>query len=64
MLKFKEKSWPIHVPAAAVIHEWQALFVIAECIIYIDDNNNGILILLRIRNLYQYIVYKKSLKNF
>jgi hypothetical protein len=64
MLKFKEKSWPIHVPAAAVIHEWQALFVIAECIIYIDDNNNGILILLRIRNLYQYIVYKESLKNF
>jgi len=60
MLKFKEKSWPIHVPAAAVIHEWQALFVIAECIIYIDYNNNGIVILLRIRNLYQLVLFIKN----
>ena len=28
MIKFEEKPWPIHVPAAAVIHEWQALSVI------------------------------------
>ena len=28
MIKFEVKPWPIHVPAAAVIHEWQALSVI------------------------------------
>lgn len=28
MIEFEEKPWPIHVPAAAVIHEWQALSVI------------------------------------
>lgn len=28
MIKFELKPWPIHVPAAAVIHEWQALSVI------------------------------------
>ncbi len=28
MIKFEKKPWPIHVPAAAVIHEWQALSVI------------------------------------
>ena len=38
MLKYKEKPWPIHVPAAAVIHEWRALFVIAERIICVDEN--------------------------
>jgi len=27
MIKFELKPWPIHVPAAAVIHEWQALSV-------------------------------------
>jgi len=27
MIVFEEKPWPIHVPAAAVIHEWQALSV-------------------------------------
>ena len=63
MLKLKEKSWPIHVPAAAVIHEWQALFVFAECIIYIDDNKINIKILLWIRRLY-YFIYKKLFKNF
>ncbi len=46
MLEFKEKSWPIHVPAAAVIHEWRALSIFAECIIYVDNNKNSILILL------------------
>lgn len=40
MFESKEKSWPIHVPAAAVIHEWLALFVIAECIKCVDDNKN------------------------
>jgi len=40
MLNFEEKSWPIHVPAAAVIHEWQALSIFAECIRYIDNNKN------------------------
>lgn len=40
MIEFKEKSWPIHVPAAAVIHEWLTLFEIAECIICVDNNNN------------------------
>lgn len=25
------KPWPIHVPAAAVIHEWLALFIIVRC---------------------------------
>jgi len=38
MIKCKEKPWLIHVPAAAVIHEWQALFVIAERIICVDEN--------------------------
>jgi len=28
MTKLEQKPWPIHVPAAAVIHEWQALSVI------------------------------------
>ena len=28
MIKPEEKPWPIHVPAAAVIHEWLALSVI------------------------------------
>ena len=28
MIKCKKKPWPIHVPAAAVIHEWRALSVI------------------------------------
>jgi hypothetical protein len=28
---FARKPWPIHVPAAAVRHEWQALFVIIGC---------------------------------
>jgi len=28
MIKFEEKPWLIHVPAAAVIHEWRALSVI------------------------------------
>ena len=27
MIKLEVKPWPIHVPAAAVIHEWQALSV-------------------------------------
>jgi len=27
-IKFEVKPWPIHVPAAAVIHEWRALSVI------------------------------------
>jgi len=43
MIKFKEKPWPIHVPAAAVIHEWQALFVFAERIKYVDSNKNNFL---------------------
>jgi len=42
MIKCKKKPWPIHVPAAAVIHEWQALFVIAERIIYVYYKNNVI----------------------
>jgi len=32
---FEEKPWPIHVPAAAVIHEWRALSVLIgrkECV--------------------------------
>ena len=33
-IKFMEKSWPIHVPAAAVIHEWQALSDIIRCKVY------------------------------
>ena len=41
MLNFKEKSWPIHVPAAAVIHEWLALSIFAECIIYVGHNKNN-----------------------
>ena len=28
LIVFEEKPWPIHVPAAAVIHEWRALSVI------------------------------------
>jgi len=32
----KEKPWLIHVPAAAVIHEWLALFVIVERKLYVD----------------------------
>jgi len=30
MISYKQKPWPIHVPAAAVIHEWRALFAIIE----------------------------------
>ena len=30
-LMYKEKSWQIQVPAAAVIPEWQALFAITGC---------------------------------
>jgi len=40
MIIFEEKPWPIHVPAAAVIHEWQALSVLIgrkECV---DDKRN------------------------
>jgi hypothetical protein len=40
MIKIKEKSWPIHVPAAAVIHEWQILFVIIGCIKYVGLKKN------------------------
>jgi len=43
MIKYKEKPWPIHVPAAAVIHEWQALFVIAERIVCVDENKKFLL---------------------
>jgi len=35
MIIFEEKPWQIHVPAAAVIHEWQALSVLIrrkECV--------------------------------
>jgi len=32
----REKPWPIHVPAAAVIHEWRALFTFTERTLYID----------------------------
>jgi len=35
MIIFEEKPWPIHVPAAAVIHEWRALSVLIrrkECV--------------------------------
>ena len=35
MLLYREKPWPIHVPAAAVIHEWQALFILTERTLYI-----------------------------
>jgi len=28
VIKLEQKPWPIHVPAAAVIHEWRALSVI------------------------------------
>jgi len=62
MLKFEEKSWPIHVPAAAVRHEWQALFVFVECIIYINNNKTFILIKLskkiNISNLFIKIYFK------
>ena len=40
MLIRKEKPWLIHVPAAAVIHEWQALFIIIECKVYVDVKIN------------------------
>jgi len=63
MLNFKEKSWPIHVPAAAVIHEWRALSVFAECIIYVDNNKNGILMTLK-KDKYTNFIYKKLYKNF
>jgi len=36
MIKFKEKLWLIHVPAAAVIHEQQALFAITKCKLYLE----------------------------
>ena len=36
----KEKPWLIHVPAAAVIHEWQALFIIIECKEYVGFEIN------------------------
>jgi len=64
MLKLKEKSWPIHVPAAAVIHEWQALFAIAECIIYIDYNNKDTLILLCKKWVYLKLFIKNYFKIF
>jgi len=34
-IKFEVKPWPIHVPAAAVIHEWQALSAIIRRIGYV-----------------------------
>ena len=34
-IKFEVKPWPIHVPAAAVIHEWRALSVIIGRIGYV-----------------------------
>jgi len=34
--KHKKKLWLILVPAAAVIPEQQALFIIIECIGYVD----------------------------
>jgi len=40
MFKLKEKPWLIHVPAAAVIHEWLALSVFIgrkECV---DDKKS------------------------
>ncbi len=40
MFIYKEKPWLIHVPAAAVIHEWQALFIIIECKEYVDYKIN------------------------
>jgi len=33
---FEEKPWQIHVPAAAVIHEWQALSVLIGCKVCVD----------------------------
>ncbi|KAL4453217.1 hypothetical protein ABPG73_011080 [Tetrahymena malaccensis] len=39
MSKFQEKLWLIHVPAAAVIHEEQALPILTGCIKYIGDYN-------------------------
>jgi len=44
MIICKEKPWPIHVPAAAVIHEWQALSVLIgrkECV---DCKRNYVLL--------------------
>lgn len=40
MIKYKEKPWPIHVPAAAVTHEWRALFVVIECKRCADEKFN------------------------
>jgi len=40
MFKFKKKPWPIHVPAAAVIHEWQALSVLIGRIGRVGNKNS------------------------
>jgi len=37
--KILKKPWLIHVPAAAVIHEWLALFIFIRRIIYVDIKN-------------------------
>jgi len=41
VIKCKKKSWLIHVPAAAVIHEWRALFVLIECTGCVDVYKNN-----------------------
>jgi hypothetical protein len=46
MIYCKEKPWLIHVPAAAVIHEWRALFAVTERIAYVDVKLNAQLLLL------------------
>jgi hypothetical protein len=40
MIKLEEKPWPIHVPAAAVIHEWRALSVIIGRIGCVDGKSS------------------------
>jgi len=55
MFIFKKKPWQIHVPAAAVIHEWQALFIISECTIYLDRKQK--MQLLFVNNIINAIIY-------
>ena len=42
MLEPKQKPWLIHVPAAAVIHEWLALFILVERKVYVDSKIKAI----------------------
>jgi len=61
MISYKKKPWLIHVPAAAVIHEWQALFVMTERREHLDVKFKYIITLL-VRNIILYLILKNMVE--